>query len=304
MIVQRKYAAIDIGSNAIRLLISTITEQPGKPPVFKKTSLVRVPIRLGADVFIKGQISEENILRMVDALNAFRLLMRVHKIERFRACGTSAMREAENGQQVVERLERETNLVVDIIDGSDEAAIIAATDLQNLIKTEKTYLYVDVGGGSTEFTLYANAKTIASKSFKLGSVRLLNESVPEEEWEQARMWVKESTRSLGKIDLIGSGGNINNIFKSSGKANGKPLSFLYLSTYFDLLQSLTFEERITELNLNADRADVIIPATRIFLSAMNWSGARRIFVPKIGLADGIIRSLYQEDIAVPLKDQP
>lgn len=304
MIVQRKYAAIDIGSNAIRLLVSTITEQPGKPPVFKKTSLVRVPIRLGADVFIKGQISEENILRMVDALNAFRLLMRVHKIERFRACGTSAMREAENGQQVVERLERETNLVVDIIDGSDEAAIIAATDLQNLIKTEKTYLYVDVGGGSTEFTLYANAKTIASKSFKLGSVRLLNESVPEEEWEHARMWVKESTRNLGKIDLIGSGGNINNIFKSSGKANGKPLSFLYLSTYFDLLQSLTFEERITELNLNADRADVIIPATRIFLSAMNWSGARRIFVPKIGLADGIIRSLYQEDIAVPLKDQP
>lgn len=294
MIVQRKYAAIDIGSNAIRLLISTITEQQGKAPIFKKTSLVRVPIRLGADVFIEGQISEENILRMVDALNAFRLLMRVHKIERFRACATSAMREAANGQEVVQRLERETDLVVDIIDGRDEAAIIAATDLHNLIKTEKTYLYVDVGGGSTEFTLYSNARTVASKSFKLGSVRLLNESVPEMEWDRARQWVEDSTRKMGKIDLIGSGGNINNIFKSSGKANGKPLSYLYLSTYFDLLQSLSFEERITELNLNADRADVIIPATRIFLSAMKWSGARRIFVPKIGLSDGIIRSLYQE----------
>lgn len=294
MIVQRKFAAIDIGSNAIRLLISTITEQPGKAPIFKKTSLVRVPIRLGADVFIKGQISEENILRMVDALNAFRLLMRVHNIERFRACGTSAMREAANGKEVVRRLARETDLEVDVIDGRDEAAIIASTDLQNLIKTEKTYLYVDVGGGSTEFTLYANGRTVASKSFKLGSVRLLNESVPEVEWELARQWVEESTRKYGKIDLIGSGGNINNIFKSSGKANGKPLSYLYLSTYFDLLQSLTFEERITELNLNADRADVIIPATRIFLSAMKWSGARRIFVPKIGLSDGIIRSLYQD----------
>src|SRR5690606_4673258 len=179
------------------------------------------------------------------------------------------------------------------------AAIIAATDLHELIRTDKTYLYVDVGGGSTEFTLYSEGKTIASRSFKLGTVRLLNELVPDGTWEVVEIWVKEITKKYTKIDLIGSGGNINNIFKSSGKANGKPLSFLYLSSYYQLLQSFTYEERITELNLNPDRADVIVPAARIYLSAMKWTRARRIYVPKIGLADGIVRSLYQEDNQIP-----
>lgn len=299
MITQKKYAAIDIGSNAVRLLISTITEQEGKDPIFKKTSLVRVPIRLGADVFLENRISAENITRMIDTIQAFKLLMRSHKIEKFKACATSAMRESENGEEVAKLIEEKTGVEIKIIDGSDEAAIIAATDLHELIRTDKTYLYVDVGGGSTEFTLYAEGKTIASRSFKLGTVRLLEGLVPEGIWEVVETWVREVTKKYTKIDLIGSGGNINNIFKSSGKTNGKPLSFLYLSSYYQLLQSFTYEERITELNLNPDRADVIVPAARIYLSAMKWTRARRIYVPKIGLADGIIRSLYQEENQVP-----
>lgn len=294
MIVQKKYAAIDIGSNAVRLLISTITEQEGKETTFKKTSLVRVPIRLGADVFTTGKVSEENIKRMIDAMKAFDLLMKVHKTQRYRACATSAMREAENGNEVARMIQRESGIEVNIIDGKDEAAIIAATDLHELIKTDKTYLYVDVGGGSTEFTLYSNGSMVTSRSFKLGTVRLLNDMITEDIWQETEEWIKEVTKKYTKIDLIGSGGNINNIFKSSGKSAGKPLSFLYLSSYYQLLQSFTYEERITELNLNQDRADVIVPAAKIYLSAMKWSRARRIYVPKIGLSDGIIKSLYQE----------
>lgn len=294
MIVQKKYAAIDIGSNAVRLLISTITEQEGREPHFKKTSLVRVPIRLGADVFISKKISSENVSRMIDTMQAFKLLMKSHKIEKYKACATSAMRESENGEEIAKLIEEKTGLEISIIDGNDEAAMIAATDLHALIQTDKTYLYVDVGGGSTEFTLYSNGETVASRSFKLGTVRLLENMVTPQIWLEVEEWVKKVTRSYTKIDLIGSGGNINNIFKSSGKANGKPLSFFYLSSYYQLLQSFTYEERITQLNLNHDRADVIVPAAKIYLSAMKWTRARRIYVPKIGLSDGIIKSLYQE----------
>lgn len=297
MIVQKKYAAIDIGSNAVRLLISTITEQEDRDPLFKKTSLVRVPIRLGADVFLTRNISEENIRRMIDTMQAYKLLMKSHRIEKYKACATSAMREAQNGQEVAQLIQEKTGIEINIIDGTDEAAIIAATDLHALIQTDKTYLYVDVGGGSTEFTLYSHGKTISSRSFKLGTVRLLEDMVPPEVWQEAEEWVKKTTKDYTRIDLIGSGGNINNIFKSSGKANGKPLSFLYLSSYYQLLQSFTYKERITQLNLNQDRADVIVPAARIYLSAMKWTRARRIYVPKIGLADGIIKSLYQESQA-------
>lgn len=294
MIKQRKFAAIDIGSNAVRLLISTITEQEGKEPIFKKTSLVRVPIRLGSDVFQSQLISDENKQRLIDTIQAFKLLMKSHHIEKYKACATSAMREARNGQEIAEVINEQTGVSIEIIDGNHEAAIIAATDLHSFVQSDKTYLYVDVGGGSTEFTLYSGGETIASKSFKLGTVRLLKNLTEENVWEEVETWIKDVTRDYPKIDLLGSGGNINNIFKSSGKAIGKPLSFLYLSSYYQLLNSFTYEERITELNLNADRADVIIPAAKIYLSAMKWSKARRIYVPKIGLADGIVKSLYQE----------
>ncbi len=296
MIKQRKFAAIDIGSNAVRLLISTITEQEGKEPIFKKTSLVRVPIRLGSDVFQTQLISEENKQRLIDTIQAFKLLMRSHLIEGYKACATSAMREAKNGQDIANVIFDQTGVRIEIIDGNHEAAMIAATDLHSFIQSDKTYLYVDVGGGSTEFTLYSGGETIDSKSFKLGTVRLLKNLTEENVWEEVETWIKQVTRDYPKVDLLGSGGNINNIFKSSGKALGKPLSFLYLSSYYQLLNSFTYEERITELNLNADRADVIIPAAKIYLSAMKWSKARRIYVPKIGLADGIIKSLYQEKI--------
>ena len=296
MIIQKKYAAIDIGSNAVRLLISTITEQEGKEPIFKKTSLVRVPIRLGADVFITKLISEENKIRLKDTMEAFKLLMKSHKIEKYKACATSAMREADNGEEVAKLILEKTGVEINIIDGTDEAAMIAATDLNVLIQSDKTYLYVDVGGGSTEFTLYSKGKTIVSRSFKLGTVRLLGNIVKDQIWQETEAWIKEVTKDYSKINLIGSGGNINNIFKSSGKSEGKPLSFLYLSSYYQLLNSFTYEERITELNLNEDRADVIIPAIKIYLSAMKWTRARRIYVPKIGLSDGIIKSLYQESV--------
>ncbi|WP_299439482.1 exopolyphosphatase [uncultured Aquimarina sp.] len=296
MLTIEKYGAIDIGSNAVRLLISSVHEEEGKTTRFKKTSLVRVPIRLGADVFLTNRISDTNITRMIDAMQAYQLLMKTHKVIRYKACATSAMREAENGKEVANLIKEKTGIQIDIIDGTNEAAIIAMTDLHDLINSDATYLYVDVGGGSTEFTLYHNGQTIASRSFKLGTVRLLNNVVSDSMWNEVEEWIKTTTKGYSRLSLIGSGGNINNIFKNSGKSNGKPLSFLYLSSYYDLLNSMSYEERIWELNLNQDRADVILPATRIYLSAMKWSGAREIFVPKIGLSDGIIKSLYSEKL--------
>lgn len=293
----KKYAAIDIGSNAVRLLISSIIEQKDHPVKFKKTSLVRVPIRLGADVFLNGAISEENKERMLDTMTAFRLLMKSHKIVKYKACATSAMREADNGKAMVKLISKKAKIDIDIIDGEEEAAIIAATDLQSYIKEDKTYLYVDVGGGSTEFSVIHHGNTVASKSFKIGTVRLLNDIVKKETWFELEEWIKTNTKGYDTIDLIGSGGNINKIFKISGKALGKPLTYFYLTTYYNKLQTYSYEERITELELNQDRADVIIPATRIYLSAMKWSGAKDVYVPKIGLSDGIIKSIYYETVS-------
>ncbi|MGM0635982.1 MAG: Ppx/GppA phosphatase family protein [Bacteroidota bacterium] len=293
MINIQKFAAIDIGSNAVRLLISTITEPYGKPTNFKKTSLVRVPIRLGEDVFVNGEISNRNYNRMLEAMKSYQLLMNLHGISRYRACATSAMRDAVNGNDLAQDIKNKTGLTIEIIDGSDEAAIIAATDLNELIKDDRTYLYVDVGGGSTELTLFSRGKTISSKSFKIGTVRLLNNLVEKELWNDFEHWIKSRTHGFTKVTLIGSGGNINNIFKSSGKKMGKPLSYLYLSSYYQLLNSLTFEDRISQLNLNEDRADVIIPAAKIYLSAMKWGKAKSVYVPKIGLVDGIVKSLYK-----------
>lgn len=294
MLTIKNYAAIDIGSNAVRLLIANIFEQEGQEPIFKKRSLVRVPIRLGADVFLGTKISEENIQRLLDTMTAFRLLMNSHKVAHYRACATSAMREATNGVEIAHLIKQNTKVNIDIIDGNDEAAIIAATDLHTLIKSDKNYLYVDVGGGSTEFTFYAKGQTVDSQSFKLGTVRILDENVDKAVWKNVEDWIKKITKPFTKIELIGSGGNINHIYKSSGKTIGKPLSYFYLSSYYQMLQTLSYEERITKLNMNVDRADVIIPATRIYLSAMKWSRSSKIFVPKIGLADGVVKSLYNE----------
>lgn len=297
MLSIKKYAAIDIGSNAVRLLISNIIEEKGKPVRFKKSSLVRVPIRLGADVFIQDEISEANIERLQDTMLAFKLLMKSHKVVLYKACATSAMREANNGPAVAEQILKTTDIDIDIIEGEEEAAIIAATDLHAYIKGDRSYLYVDVGGGSTEFSIIHNGNKIASKSFKIGTVRLLNDIVKRSYWLELEEWIKNNTKDFDKIEVIGSGGNINKIFKISGKAIGKPLTYFYLSTYYHNLKSYSYEERITELDLNQDRADVIIPALQIYLSAMKWSRAKHIFVPKIGLSDGIIKSLYFETVS-------
>lgn len=292
MITIKKYAAIDIGSNAMRLLITNIVEQKDKPTQFNKSSLVRVPIRLGQDAFTVGEISQESIDRMIDAMKAFKLLMKVHKVEQYKACATSAMREAYNGRDIVELIKKKADIKIDIIDGKIEAAIIAASDLKQFINSDKTYLYVDVGGGSTEFSLFNEGKIVASKSFKNGTVRLLNNMVSDIVWTEIEKWIKNATADYDNITLIGSGGNINKLFKMSEKNQDSPLSYVYLNAQYQKLNAMTYEERISEMGLNSDRADVIIPATRIYLKAMKWSGARQIYVPKIGLSDGIVKAMY------------
>ncbi|WP_268225113.1 Ppx/GppA phosphatase family protein [Sinomicrobium oceani] len=295
MIKIRKFAAIDIGSNAIRLLINNVIEETGKEPQFKKSSLVRVPVRLGQDSFTVGEISRSNAVRMIDAMKAFKLLMKVHNVENYMACATSAMREANNGNELAEEIEKKSGVRIEIIDGKKEAAIIASTDLHEFIDSEKSYLYVDVGGGSTEFTIFTKGKIATSKSFKIGTVRLLNDMVEEGVWKEIEKWIKKSTRNLKSLSLIGSGGNINKLYKMSGRKAGEPLSYIWLNAQYQFLQSISYEDRISELGLNPDRADVIIPATRIFLSATKWSGAKKIHVPKIGLSDGIVKLLYYTD---------
>ena len=293
----KKYAAIDIGSNAVRLLVANVIQKKeNKNPQIKKSSLVRVPIRLGADTFVNGEISETNKSRMIDAMKAFKLLMNVHGVEKYRACATSAMREATNGQEIIDDICKQSQVKIEIIDGKTEAEIIFSTDLAELIQEDKSYLYVDVGGGSTEFTVFSEGKLINSKSFKIGTVRLLNKAINKKElWPTIEKWIKENTQDMKRMTLIGSGGNINKIYKMSGKLPGKSLSYIYLNAHYKFLKQMTYDQRITELDLNPDRADVIVPATKIYLNAMKWSGANKIIVPKIGLSDGIIKTLYQKE---------
>ena len=295
MLEIKKFAAIDIGSNAIRLLIANVIISEDREPQFKKSSLVRVPIRLGADAFTNdGVISDANITRMINAMEAFKLLMNVHGVERYRACATSAMREASNGEKVTKQVLSQTGVKIDIIGGKEEAAIISSTDLNELIEGDNSYLYVDVGGGSTEFTLFSKGKIVNSKSFKMGTVRLLSnkKTVNKEIFSNVEKWIKKNTKDLKGVSLIGSGGNINKLFKMSGRTEGKPISFIYLNAQYQFLKQMSYNDRVSELSLNPDRADVIVPATKIYLSAMKWSGARKIYVPKIGLSDGIIKTLY------------
>lgn len=292
----KKYAAIDIGSNAVRLLISDVIEHSGTTQ-FKKSELVRVPIRLGSDVFLKNHISDFNIKRLSDTLKAFYLLMRVNGVVAYKACATSAMREANNAPAIVETIFNETGVRIDIIDGQTEAKIIAATDLNDILDPKKTYLYVDVGGGSTEFSILEGLNKILSKSFKIGTVRLINNKVTDNTWMDLKKWIKTNTRNYNDIIVLGSGGNINKLFKMSNK---KPLTVLkinYLDTKVEELSRLSYEDRILKLGLKPDRADVILPATRLFLNAMKWSGAKSLLVPKIGLSDGIIKSIYAKTIS-------
>ena len=294
-----KYAAIDIGSNAIRLLISNVIQMKGYPTKIAKNALTRVPIRLGADSFTKGKIAEENINSLVNAIRAFQLIMKIHKVKAYRVCATSAIRDAQNKKYLTEKVKKETNVNLEIIDGKEEAAIIAKTDIYEKIQAinKKNFLYVDVGGGSTELSIIVEKERRHSKSFQFGTVRYLSQDKKNREkiWKEIKKWIYEKTKGLKGIILIGSGGNITKLFKLVNVKQGKPLRYRKLKKQFFVLQKLSYSERIAYLELNPDRADVIIPAAEIYLNLLKWTKTKRIYVPKIGLSDGIIKSLFEND---------
>jgi exopolyphosphatase/guanosine-5'-triphosphate,3'-diphosphate pyrophosphatase len=290
-----RYAAIDIGSNAVRVLISNVVTKATAPPKYMKSSLVRVPIRLGQDSFTVGEISKANIKRMVKAMKAFKLIMKVNKVKRYMACATSALREANNAEEVIRTIKKKAGIEIQIIDGKREAEIIATTNIFESINKNRTFLFIDVGGGSTEFSVLVKGKRIVSKSFKVGTVRMINNMVSDKVWEEIKMWIETHTKDYSKLALLGSGGNINKLFKIAKVKDGRPLSFIKLNTLYNELNQLDYNERIIQWELNPDRSDVIIPATQIYLKALQWSGATEIFVPKIGLSDGMIKVLYREN---------
>lgn len=289
-----KFAAIDIGSNAIRILISNVIQTEDKTVYFQKNALVRVPIRLGEDSFTMGEISKRNIRRLVKAMKAFKLLMSVHEVSEYLAFGTSALREANNSSHVIDIIKKKAGVKVEIIDGTKEAEIISNSKISDFLNTRKSLLLVDVGGGSSEFTLLNEGNNIISKSFKIGTVRLINNMVDDRVWEQIKIWLQKHTRELDKITLLGSGGNINKLIKLAKVKEGKPLSLISLNMICKELESLSYEQRIINFELNPDRADVILPAARIYLKAMEWSGGQNIYVPKVGLSDGMIKYLYKK----------
>ena len=292
-----KFGAIDIGSNAVRLLITTVFEGKGGP-TFKKTSLIRVPIRLGADVFTSGTISTAKCNKMVETMTAFQLLLSVHDVVSYRACATSAMRNATNGEELAERISEEAGIDIEIIQGKKEADIIFSNHFEEKLFHDRSYLYIDVGGGSTELTLFSNKKPVASRSFRIGTIRLLEGKVEPDYWDKLLGWVQENTKDLDKVDGIGSGGNINKLYKMAEVTGGKPLRYKELKKLHVLLREMTYEQRIEELGLNADRADVIVPACEIFRAVMKRAKIKDIIVPQFGLADGITRLLYEEHHAL------
>ena len=290
----KKLAAIDIGSNAIRILIANVVQEVGDHPVYMKSEMIRVPIRLGQDSFTVGEISKKNMKRVVKAMKAFRLIMKVNGVKHYMACATSALRESNNTYELITRVKKKSKIKIEVIDGRKEAEIISNTTILDSFGQNRNYLYVDVGGGSTEFSVLQDGKRIISKSFKTGTVRMINNMVNEKVWFEIEKWIQTHTAGIEKIALLGSGGNINKIFKLSNTKEGKPLTFIKINTFYQDLKMLTYEQRILKYNLNLDRADVILPALEIYLKALKWSGATKVFVPKIGLADGMIKMMYKK----------
>lgn len=289
-------AAIDIGSNAARLLISEARPYKNGEVDFTKLTLLRIPLRLGFEVFRNGYISAEKEKQIIDAMKAYKLLMDIYKVEHFRACATSAMRDAVNGQQIIDDVYTETGIPIEIIAGKEEANIIYETHIAEKLQSSSNMscLYIDVGGGSTEVTLFAQGKVLFEESFNIGTIRLLNDSVSEEQWDYMKKFIKANTQKVQPLVAIGSGGNINKVFSLSKKKEGKPLPLELLKDYYRELSACTLEERMHLYNFRSDRADVIVPAIQIYLSIMRWSGAQEIFVPKIGLADGLIKMQYAQ----------
>lgn len=288
-----KFASIDIGSNAVRLLFCNVFEQ-GINTVFKKAELIRVPIRLGEDAFTNHFISDEKADDLVKAMQAFKLLIEIHRPISFRACATSAMRDASNSAGIIERIKNEAQINVEIIDGSTEANLIYMNHIAEHLDRNNSYLYIDVGGGSTELTLFSRNRHVFSRSFNIGTIRMLNQQIDKTLWTNFKEWIKINTADYHPLIAIGSGGNINKLHKMAKVKDNKPLSFEKLNEIFEELNSFTLQERIENLGLKPDRADVIIPASKIFLSVMKNAQIEKIFVPEIGLSDGIVHQLYED----------
>lgn len=291
-----KLAAIDIGSNAARLLISEASPKSNGDMDFTKVNLVRVPLRLGIDVFSGGSISEKRAEILMKTIKAYKLLLDVYEVKYLKAAATSAMRDASNGLQILENVKQETGIDVRVITGQEEASYIYENHVaENLDKT-KSYLYIDVGGGSTEFTFFSGNRLVFKESFNIGTIRLMQNQVTEAQWQHMKDFLRQQMRPFGSQPpiAIGSGGNINKIFSLSKKKEGKPLSLELLKDYYKEFSSFSVDERIHLYNLREDRADVIVPALQIYVNVMRWTNIEEIYVPKIGLADGLIRSLYKE----------
>jgi exopolyphosphatase/guanosine-5'-triphosphate,3'-diphosphate pyrophosphatase len=270
-----------------------VYEDNGKV-LLKKSELLRVPIRLGEDSFLHGRISEKKADKLVTAMKAFRHLIDVHEVVDYRACATSAMRDAENGFDVVARVRKEADIKIEIISGKTEADIIYSNHVTDLLDRNTNYLYIDIGGGSVELTLFSGSKPVASQSFNVGTIRMLHDQIDKEYWNYFKNWVRDISSGFKPLVAIGSGGNINKLFKMTGKKQNKPISVSKLRSLCELIESYTYEERIQILGMNPDRADVIIPASRILLTVLKKAEIEKLMVPQIGLADGIVYQLYEK----------
>ncbi len=288
-----KFASIDIGSNAVRLLFCNVFEDKGKA-VFKKAELIRIPLRLGEDAFLRKKISKEKADRLVTTMKAFKHLISVHDVVDYRACATAALRTATNSQDIINRIKKEAGLPVTVIDGKTEASIIYANHAEENLEHNASYMYVDIGGGSTEVTLIHNGKFIASRSFNIGTILLLYNKVDKKYWLEFRQWVKEVSEGKQPISAIGSGGNINKLYKMSDRKGNRPLSYKKLKLITAKIESYSTKDRIKILGLNPDRADVIVPAAKILLAIMKSARIQKIIVPEIGLSDGIVHGLYAD----------
>lgn len=287
-------AAIDIGSNAARLLISEASVYKDGTVDFTKLTLLRVPLRLGFDVFDTGAVSTEKKKKLLETIKAYKLLMSIYNVEAYKACATSAMRDAGNAGAILDEIYAETGIRINVITGQEEANIIYETHIAEKLSDNKSYLYIDVGGGSTEITLYAQKHTIFKESFNIGTIRLLHNKVTDEQWEHMKWYVKTYVRDYQPMEAIGTGGNINKIFSISKRKEGKPLTLDLLKDYYKELSYTPLDERKHLYQFRDDRADVIVPALQVYISIMRWSLADEIYVPKIGLADGLIKMLYAE----------
>ncbi len=289
-----KLAAIDIGSNAARLLITEVEENGKGAPLFNKLNLVRVPLRLGFDVFETGDISKTKINKVVETIKAYKHLLNIYEVQYLKACATSAMRDAKNAGDIIRKVKMETGIEIRVISGDEEASFIYENHIAENLAKDHSYLYIDVGGGSTELTFFNDGKLVFKESFNIGTIRLLKGLVNESHWDEMKNYIKLGTKGKSDIIAIGSGGNINKVFSLSKKKEGKPLSLELLRDYHKELSSFTLAERMKQYKLREDRADVILPALQIYVNVMRWANIEEIYVPKIGLADGLVHMLYDE----------